>query len=240
VGTFLTFSDYMRNAMRLAALMKQPVIFVYSHDSIFLAEDGPTHQPVEHLMSLRLMPNLTLIRPGDENEVKMAWAAALRVTDGPVALCFTRQAVRSSVSDHTSKRARTGVARGAYVLYGEAGPDADVLILATGSEIHQAVGTAKKLEADGVKVRVVSMPSWELFERQDPAYRHEVMRGDFRLRVSIEAGAALGWQKYVGADGLTVSVETFGASAPPEVLADHYGFTVEKIHARIKQALDRA
>ncbi|MEZ5275092.1 MAG: transketolase [Opitutaceae bacterium] len=239
VGTFLTFSDYMRNAMRLAALMKQPVIFVYSHDSIFLAEDGPTHQPVEHLMSLRLMPNLTLIRPGDENEVKMAWAAALRITDGPVALCFTRQPVKSTVSACTARHARTGVSRGAYVLYGEAGPDAEILILATGSEIHQAVGAAKKLETDKIKVRVVSMPSWELFERQDPAYRKEVMQGSFRLRVSIEAGASLGWQKYVGPDGLTVSVDTFGASAPPGVLADHYGFTDEKIYARIKQALNR-
>ena len=125
------------------------------------------------------------------------------------------------------------------MLYGEAGPDAEILILATGSEIHQAVGAAKKLEADRIKVRVVSMPSWELFERQDPAYRKEVLQGSFRLRVSIEAGASLGWQKYVGPDGLTVSVDTFGAPAPPGVLADHYGFTDEKIYARIKQALNR-
>jgi transketolase len=126
------------------------------------------------------------------------------------------------------------------VLYGETGPDAEVLILATGSEIHPAVGAARRLETDGLKVRVVSMPSWELFERQDPAYRNEVMQGDFRLRVSIEAGASLGWQKYVGPEGLTVSVDTFGASAPPGILADHFGFTDEKICARIKQALHMA
>jgi len=240
VGTFLTFSDYMRNGIRLAALMKQPVIFVFSHDSVFLAEDGPTHQPVEHLMSLRLMPNLTLIRPGDENEVKMAWAAALRITDGPVALCFTRQPVESTVSENTGIGAKEGVARGAYHLYGDPGAEAEILIIATGSEIHPAVGAAKKLEADGLKVRVVSMPSWELFEKQEKTYRDRVMGGDFTLRVSLEAGVSLGWQKYIGSDGLSISMDTFGASAPPEVLADHFGFTVEQIYGQVKKALGSA
>jgi transketolase len=236
VGTFLTFSDYMRNGIRLAALMKQPVIFVFSHDSVFLAEDGPTHQPVEHLMSLRLMPNLTLIRPGDENEVKMAWATALRVTDGPVALCFTRQPVASTISEYTAKGAKEGVARGAYILYGD--DDAEVLAIATGSEIHPALGAAKLLETDGIKVKVVSMPSWELFEKQDKSYRDKVLLGDFRLRVSLEAGVSLGWQKFVGSDGLCISLDCFGASAPPEALADHFGFTVEKVYAQVKNALE--
>ncbi|RKX33257.1 MAG: transketolase [Verrucomicrobia bacterium] len=240
VGTFLTFSDYMRNGIRLAALMKQPVIFVFSHDSVFLAEDGPTHQPVEHLMSLRLIPNLTLIRPGDESEVKMAWATALRMTDGPVALCFTRQPVASTVSEYTTRGAKEGVARGAYLLYGNPGADAETLIVATGSEIHPAVGVAKKLETDGIKVRVVSMPSWELFEKQEEGYRNKVLGGSFRLRVSLEAGVSLGWQKFVGSDGLCISMETFGASAPPEVLADHFGFTVEKVYAQVKEALGSA
>lgn len=237
VGTFLTFSDYMRNAIRLAALMKQRVIFVFSHDSILLAEDGPTHQPVEHLMSLRMIPNLTLIRPGDENEVKAAWAAAFTVKGGPVALCFTRQDVKSSVSDLTAAKARQGVARGAYVLYGEENGYCEILLIATGSEIHPAVGAARILEEQGKTVRVVSMPSWELFERQDDSYKNKVLGGDFSLKVSVEAGASLGWQKHIGVKGLSISVDTFGASAPSHVLADHFGFTPEKIARRILERL---
>ena len=237
VGTFLVFSDYMRNALRLAALMRQRVIFVFSHDSILLAQDGPTHQPVEHLMSLRLMPNLTLIRPCDENETKGAWAAALRVDGGPVALCFTRQPVASTVSDLTAARAREGVSRGAYVLYGNEGIPVDVEIFSTGSEIHPAMGAARMLEKDGYAVRVVSVPSWELFDRQDEAYRNKIRGGEARLKVSVEAGSGLGWQAFVGDHGLIISQETFGASAPEPVMADHFGFTAEKIHRRIKDQL---
>ena len=199
VGTFLTFSDYMRNGIRLAALMKQPVIFVFSHDSIFLAEDGPTHQPVEHLMSLRLMPNLTLIRPGDENEVKMAWAAALRITDGPVALCFTRQPVASTVSAlHFGQRARTGVARGAYVLYGEAGTRSGSpcrrhrLGNPSGSGRGKVAGSGRNQGSGRIDAQLGAL------RKPGSSYRDEVMQGDFRLRVSIEAGASLGWQKYNG------------------------------------------
>ncbi len=237
VGTFLTFSDYMRNAMRLAALMKQRVIFVFSHDSVFLAEDGPTHQPVEHLMSLRLMPNLTIIRPGDENEVKAAWSAAFKVKDGPVAICFTRQDVESTVSDLTLAGALEGVRRGAYTLYGEENGASDILIIATGSEIHPAVGAARILESEGTSVRVVSMPSWELFDAQTASYRDRVLSRGTELKVSVEARAALGWQKYIGDAGLSISVERFGASAPADVLAEYFGFTAEKIALRIRERL---
>jgi len=234
VGTFLTFSDYMRNAMRMTALMKQKVIFVFSHDSVFLAEDGPTHQPVEHLMSLRLIPNMTLIRPGDENEVKAAWLAALKVKDGPVALCFSRQNVASTLSELTAAKALRGVEKGAYLLWGEEG-DCDVLMIATGSEIHPAVGAAKILKPQGKTARVISMPSWELFEAQDVSYRENLLGGNIGLRVSVEAGASLGWQKYVGENGLSISIDEYGASAPADVLIDHFGFTAEKVANRITE-----
>ena len=237
VGTFLTFSDYMRNAIRLAAIMRLRLILVFSHDSVLLAEDGPTHQPVEHLMSLRLMPNFTLIRPGDENEVKAAWAAALSVEGGPVGLCFTRQDVESTVSDLTAKRARQGVAKGAYVLYGRPYEPCDVLVIATGSEIHAAAGAAKRLENQGKSVRVVSMPSWELFEQQSSEYRDQVIGGETGLRVSVEAGATLGWERYLGSDGLSIGVDTFGASAPATVLAEHFGLTAAQVARRIEERL---
>ncbi len=237
VGTFLVFSDYMRNAIRMAALMRQRVIFVFSHDSIIVAQDGPTHQPVEHLMSLRLMPNLTLIRPGDEHEAKAAWIAAFEVQDGPVALCFTRQPVKSTVSGLTAERALDGVRRGAYVLYGDAGKAGDIEIYATGSEIHQAAGAAQLLEADGYRVRVISVASWELFAGQEESYRRKITGQPAKLKVSVEAGAGLGWERFVGTDGLIISQETYGASAPEPVMAEHFGFTSEKIYRKIKAQL---
>jgi transketolase len=233
VGTFLVFSDYMRNAIRLSALMKQRVIFVYSHDSIMLAQDGPTHQPVEHLMSLRLMPNLTVMRPCDENESKAVWIEAMNHKDGPVALCFTRQAVQSTVSDLTSLKSREGVRRGAYILFGESEKPADFEFFASGSEVHPAVGAAKMLEQEGHSVRVISVPSWELFDRQPSDYRERILGSTAGLRISVEAGSGSGWQKFVGSEGLIISQETFGASAPTEVMADHFGFTAEKIYALI-------
>jgi transketolase len=237
IGTFLVFSDYMRNAVRMSALMRQHIIYVYSHDSIVVAQDGPTHQPVEHLMSLRLIPNLTMIRPADENETKAAWVAALQVENQPVALCFTRQPVDSTVSDLTAEKAKRGVPRGAYILYGEEGIDVDVEIFTTGSEIHPSVGAAKKLQQEGLKIRVVSVPSWELLDRQPDAYRQSILESKADLKVSIEAGIGLGWQKFVGKDGLIISQETFGASAPEPVMADHFGFTAEKIYQRIKKRI---
>ncbi len=237
IGTFLVFSDYMRNAIRLTAMMKQRVIYIFSHDSLMLAQDGPTHQPVEHLMSLRLIPNLVLLRPGDENEAKAAWATAFTVQDGPVALCFTRQPVRSTVSNLTAKQARQGVHRGAYVLYGKPGEAVTVEIFATGSEIHPSVSAAKMLEKEGYQVRVISVPSWELFKQQDKTYRESILKGDASLKVSVEAGSGLGWQYFVGQNGLIISQDTFGASAPEPVMADYFGFTTEKVFQKIKKAL---
>jgi transketolase len=237
VGTFLVFSDYMRNAIRMAALMHQKVIYVYSHDSIQIGQDGPTHQPIEHLMSLRLIPNLILIRPGDENESKAAWSKALQIENLPVALCFTRNPVKSTVSELTDISAREGVQRGAYVLYGEQDTAVDVEIYSTGSEIHPSVGAAKKLENDGLKVRVTSVPSWELFDAQDDIYKYMILKSNAGLRVSVEAGVGLGWQKFVGNDGLIISQETYGASAPAEDILDYFGFTADKIYERIKKRL---
>jgi len=239
IGTFLVFSDYMRNAIRMAALMRQKVIYVYSHDSIQIGQDGPTHQPVEHLMSLRLIPNLILIRPGDENESKAAWSIALQIENQPVALCFTRNPVKSTVSDLTDINARHGLRCGAYVLYGEQDTAVDVEIYSTGSEIHSAVGAAKKLENDGLKLRVISVPSWELFDLQDDIYKYMILHSDAGLRVSVEAGVGLGWQKFVGNDGLIISQETYGASAPADDLLDYFGFTAEKIYSKIKQHMLR-
>ncbi len=234
VGTFLIFSDYMRNAIRLAALMKQRVIFVFSHDSILIGQDGPTHQPTEQLMSLRLMPNLTLIRPGDENECKAAWTAALKVADQPVALCFTRQPVKSKVSHLTIKKAREGVIKGAYVLYGKTDLEVDVEIFCSGSEIHPSTEAAQLLENDGLKVRVISVPSWELFQQQSQDYREKILNNQAGLKVSVEAGIGLGWHYFVGNNGLIISQDTFGASAPEPDMAEYFGFTTEKIYQRIK------
>ncbi|MCX6168468.1 MAG: transketolase [Ignavibacteriales bacterium] len=237
IGTFLVFSDYMRNAIRMTALMKQRVIYVYSHDSILIGQDGPTHQPVEHLMSLRLIPNLVTIRPGDENESKAAWSTALEFNDGPVALCFTRQPVLSSVNKITKEKARNGLKRGAYILYGEKDSLVQIEIFATGSEINPSFVAAKMLEEDGYSVRVISVPSWELFDKQNEDYKNSILYGKANLKVSVEAGVGLGWQKFVGQNGLIISQETFGASAPESVLADHFGFTAEKIYSRIRRSL---
>lgn len=240
IGTFLVFSDYMRNAIRMSALMKQRVIYVYSHDSILIGQDGSTHQPVEHLMSLRLIPNLVMIRPGDENESKAAWSTALEINGGPVALCFTRQPVESSVSNYTKERAREGLKRGAYVLYGNNDHHVNIEIFATGSEINPAFKAARKFETEGYSVRLISVPSWELFDRQDDSYKNFILHCKANLKVSIEAGVGLGWQKFIGQTGLMISQETYGASAPEPVMADHFGFTAEKIYKTINDSLNNA
>jgi len=237
IGTFLVFSDYMRNAVRLSAMMKQRVIYIFTHDSILMGQDGPTHQPVEHLMSLRLIPNLTVIRPGDENEAKAAWTTALEVQSGPIALCFTRQPVISLANDLTKKQARTGLKRGAYVLYGEIGPAVDVEIFASGSEINLSIKAAMMLEKNGNTVRVISVPCWELFDKQDDNYKKTIISSEAKLKVSVEAGVGSGWQKFVGTDGLIISQETYGESAPELVMADYFGFTYEKIYKRINESL---
>lgn len=237
IGTFLTFSDYMRNAIRMTALMKQRVIYIFSHDSIMLAQDGPTHQPVEHLMSLRLIPNLTLIRPGDENESKAAWIEAFRIKGGPVALCFTRQPVSSTISELTLAKSLEGLQHGAYILYGKEDGFVDLEIFASGSEIHPSVAAAKKLEEDNYSVRVISVPSWELFERQDGNYKKTIIGQQAGLKVSVEAGVGLGWERFVDTNGLIISQETYGESAPSEVLADYFGFTADKIYKKIKKTI---
>ena len=236
VGTFLVFSDYMRNAMRMSAMMKQRVIYVFTHDSILIGQDGPTHQPVEHLMSLRLMPNLTLLRPGDENEAKAAWATAFEVENGPVAICFTRQPVKSFAGSLTKEQARDGFKRGAYLLYGEIDSNVDIEIFASGSEINISLQAAKMLEKDGRSVRVISVPSWELFDKQDENYKNSILNGNADVKVSVEAGVGNGWQKFVGSNGLIISQETYGESAPEPVMADHFGFTDEKIYLKISEA----
>jgi transketolase len=234
IGTFLVFSDYIRNAIRMSAMMKQEVIYIFTHDSILIGQDGPTHQPIEHLMSLRLIPNLTVIRPGDENEAKAAWAKALEVKNGPVAICFTRQPVQSSTKNITKKLARNGLKKGAYLLFGDIQKYVDIEIFASGSEINTSVKAAKMLADDGLLVRLFSVPSWELFFSQDDKYKNSILNGNAKLKVSVEAGVGLGWQKFVGQDGLIISQETFGESAPESVIAEHFGFTSKKIYSRIK------
>lgn len=229
VGTFLTFSDYMRNAIRLASLMKAHVIYQFTHDSIFLGEDGPTHQPVEHYAALRAIPNLHVIRPGDANEVKMSWLAALQYK-GPTALLLSRQNIPAVAG--TDLPYKDGVGRGAYILKKEKGK-CDYCLIATGSELSLASDVATELEKRGKNVRLVSMPCWEIYEDQPDSYKKSVLGGDLGKRVSIEAGVEMGWHKYIGMDGIAISVETFGASAPYKELAKAFGFTVDDILERI-------
>ena len=237
IGTFLVFSDYMRNAIRMSAMMGQKVIYVFTHDSLLIGQDGPTHQPVEHLMSLRLIPNLTLIRPGDENEAKAAWLEAIKIKGGPVAICFTRQPVASLVNQQTYTYSLEGLKRGAYFLFGDENGEVDVEIFATGSEINTSTDAARKLQNENYSVRVISIPSWELFDRQEKSYKEKILNGKAKLKVSVEAGVGQGWQKFIGSDGLMISQETYGASAPEPVMLDHFGFTGEKIFKKIFERL---
>ncbi len=229
VGTFLTFSDYMRNAIRLAALSKVQVIYQFTHDSIFLGEDGPTHQSVEQLASLRAMPNLHVIRPGDNNEVKMAWVAALRYK-GPTAIVLCRQNLPENAG--TNVPYDQGVGRGAYIVKREVGPPTFTLF-ATGSELFLAMDVAAALEKRGKSVRVVSMPCWEIFEKQSEDYKASIVEGDIGTRVSIEAACSFGWSKWIGRKGISISVESFGESAPASDLALEFGFNVDAILDRL-------
>ena len=229
-GTFLVFSDYCRNAIRLSALQKARVVYVLTHDSIGLGEDGPTHQPVEHVMSLRMIPNLNVFRPADVIETAEAWQLALADKTRPSVLALTRQNLPQL---RNAEQGANLTAKGGYRLKA-AEAARKVVLLATGSEVELAVNVAKSLEEKGIGADVVSLPSWELFDAQDKAYRADLLPADV-LKVSIEAGVTLGWQKYVG-DGLTIGLDRFGASAPAEVLFDHFGFSVEKI---VPQIVDR-
>jgi len=230
VSTFFVFSDYMRPSVRLAALNKQPAIFVWTHDSIGLGEDGPTHQPVEHLMALRAMPNLTLFRPADGNETVVGWKLALARTHSPTGLVLSRQDLPTVTANGAP-----GAEKGAYVL--AEGPDA--IIIASGSEVAIALAARDELAKSGVSARVVSMPSWELFAEQDQAYRDSVLPPSRWQRVSVEAGATFGWRQYVGDRGESVGVDTFGASAPGEVLYEKYGLTPAAVVAAVKHVVGR-
>lgn len=229
VGTFLTFSDYMRNAIRLAALSKIQVIYVFTHDSIFLGEDGPTHQPVEHLASLRAIPNVHLIRPADNWEVKMAWMAALRYR-GPSLLVLSRQALPQL--DVCNIPYEEGMSKGAYIIKKEQSKP-DFTLIATGSEVSLALEVAIALEKVDKEVRVISMPCWQIFELQDDEYKKKVIGGDLGVRVSIEAGVSFGWSKWIGPEGISISIESFGESAPIGDLAAEFGFTVDAILNRL-------
>ena len=236
-ATFLTFSDYMRPSIRLAALSAGHVIYVWTHDSIALGEDGPTHQPVEQLASLRAMPNLLLLRPADANETVEAWRIAMRHTSGPVGLVLTRQ--KLPVLDRTTLAPAAGTARGAYVLIDSAEGLPELILIATGSEVSLALDAHRQLASEGVRSRVVSMPSWELFEAQSAEYRQAVLPPAVHARVSVEAGSPFGWERYVGPRGAIIGVDRFGASAPgPEVMA-RYGFSVEHVVATAKAVLAR-
>ncbi len=228
-GTFLTFSDYMRNAIRLAALSKYHVIYQFTHDSIFLGEDGPTHQPIEHLAALRAIPNLQVIRPGDNREVKMAWIAALKYS-GPTAIILSRQALPEL--KETQVPYNEGVGKGAYLLKKEK-TKPDVTLMAAGSEISLAMEVAARLEGMGKQVRVISFPCWDLFEKQPQEYRQQILGGEIGKRVCIEAGSSFGWAKYIGSDGIAVCVDGFGHSAPIKDLAKEFGFTADAIIQRL-------
>jgi transketolase len=236
-GTFLIFSDYMRPSIRLAALMRLPVKYVFTHDSIFVGEDGPTHQPISQLLSLRAIPGLTVIRPADANETVAAWRLALERSDGPIALVLTRQ--KLPIGSETAERAAAGVPRGAYVLADPEEGRPQVVLIASGSEVTLALEAASQLASEGIAIRVVSMPSWELFDAQDADYRDSVLLPSVKKRLAIEAGTPLGWERYAGDGGAIMGIEGFGASAPYQALAEHYGFTTDEVVRRVRQLLDR-
>jgi len=232
---FFIFTDYMRGAMRLSALMELPVIYIFTHDSIGVGEDGPTHQPIEHLAHMRSMPGLIVIRPADANEVTEAWKVILQLHHEPAVLVLTRQAVPTI--DRTKYAAASGLARGAYTLADAPGGNPEVILLATGSEVALCLEAYERLIQEGVKVRVVSMPSWELFDDQDKSYRESVLPPQVKARVSVEEASDFGWSKYTGAEGENLCIESFGASAPLKQLLKKFGFTVEKVVAAAKSQI---
>jgi len=234
-ATFLVFSDYMRPSIRLAALMKLQVIYVFTHDSVAVGEDGPTHQPIEHLAALRTMPNLVVLRPADANETVFAWKLALNRNEGPTALILTRQKV--PIINQSRFASPEGVLRGGYILAEAPQGTPEVLILATGSEVHLALAAYEKLLQEGVAVRVVSMPSWEVFEAQEAAYREKVLPVKVKGRLAIEAGVSMGWERYVGFEGKVIGIERFGASAPGAVVLEKFGITAKAVFAAVKEML---
>jgi transketolase len=246
-ATFLVFSDYMRPPMRLAAISKLHVVNVFTHDSIAVGEDGPTHEPVEHLAALRAIPGMTLIRPGDANETAVAWKVALEMRDAPVTLVFSRQAMPTL--DRARHASAEGLRKGAYVLDDEgfaggagesagAGGQDRLLLIATGSELHLIVEAARTLRGRGLRVRCVSMPSWELFDAQPQAYRDSVLPPDVPLRLAVEAGVPQGWERYVGSRGSVLGIDRYGASAPGDEVMQRYGFTPDEVCRRALALLE--
>jgi transketolase len=236
-GTFLVFSDYMRPTIRLAAMMELPVVYVFTHDSVGLGEDGPTHQPVEHLPALRAIPNLIVVRPADATETVEAWRMALEYPAGPVALLLSRQ--KLPILDRTVLAPAEGLKRGAYVLADTDGTP-DLILIASGSEVQVALDARERLGAQGVKVRVVSMPSWELFERQPSEYQAQVLPPEVTSRLAVEAAVPLGWERYVGPQGHVVGLNRFGASAPYKIIFEQLGFTGENVALQALAVLDKA
>ncbi len=236
-ATFMIFSDYMRPTIRLAAMMGIRPIYVFTHDSIFLGEDGPTHQPIEQLASLRTIPNLSLIRPADANETAVAWRVAIERKDGPVALVLTRQ--KLPVIDREKYASAEGLAEGAYILADAKGQRPDVILIASGSEVSVTLDAYEKLTAEGVAARVVSMPSWDLFEKQTQDYRDKVLPPETAARLAIEAAYPFGWERYIGNKGAAIGMTRFGASAPYKVLAEKFGFTADNIVRRAHELMGR-
>lgn len=236
-GTFMVFSDYMRPPIRLAAIMELPVIFVFTHDPIGVGEDGPTHQPIEHLAALRAIPGLDTIRPGDANEAAVAWKVALTHTHEPTALIFSRQAIPTL--DRGQYASADGLEKGGYVLADSDG-EPEIILIGTGSELPLVVAAHERLKGEGVKSRVVSLPSWYLFEKQDRAYRDSVFPPHIRARLAVEQGGALGWDRYVGSDGATITMSSFGASAPLAKLQEKFGFTLDNVCKVARDVMENA
>jgi transketolase len=236
-STFLVFSDYMKPAIRLSAIMRLPVIYIGTHDSIGLGEDGPTHQPVEHLAMLRAIPNLVVLRPGDAAETVEAWRVAMMRHNGPTMLVLSRQ--KLPVLERPPLGSAEGVGRGGYILLDPPGGVPQAILIATGSELHVALAAARLLQADRVKVRVVSLPSWELFASQPEAYRNEVLPPSIRARLGVEAGSAFGWLRWTTDDGAMLAMDGFGASAPGERLFQEFKFTPERAAEMVRQLLAR-
>jgi transketolase len=235
---FLIFSDYGKAPIRLAAIMEIPVVYVFTHDSIGVGEDGPTHQPVEQVLSLRAIPGLITIRPADANEVAEAWRFLMPQRHEPVALILTRQALPTV--DRTKYAAASGLAKGAYVLADAEGGKPDVILMGTGSEVSLCLEAHEHLTSEGIKSRVVSMPSWEIFEHQPAEYRDTVLPPAVKARVSVELGSTLGWRQYVGTAGRTIGMKTFGASAPLQELQKKFGFRREDVVAAAKETIAAA
>jgi transketolase len=234
-STFLVFSDYMRPSIRLAALMNLQVIYVFTHDSVAVGEDGPTHQPVEHIAALRVIPNLVVVRPADANETAFAWKLALNRKEGPTAIILTRQ--KLPIIDQGRFASPEGVLRGGYILAETPEGSPEAIIVATGSEVHLALAAYDKLTQEGIAVRVVSMPSWEIFGNQEALYQEQVLPDSVKARVGIEAGVPMGWERYVGNKGRVIGIQRFGASAPGAVVLEKLGFTPEAVVDAVKETL---